>query len=53
MNQKKRHAKLNERKWDARAAVYDQKRFGYFRGMQPGVMALIDIRPGLHFLDIG
>lgn len=47
------HTRLNERKWDSRAATYDRKRFDYFRWMQKRVVRLIDLRPGLHFLDIG
>jgi ubiquinone/menaquinone biosynthesis C-methylase UbiE len=47
------HARLNERKWDARAVTYDKKRFDYFRWMQRRVIQLVDLRPGLHFLDIG
>jgi hypothetical protein len=39
------HTKLNERKWDARAVTYDQKRFDYFRWMQQRVIRLIDLRP--------
>jgi len=53
MNQETKHAELNERKWDARAATFDQKRFGYFRWMQRRVIGLIDLRPNMHFLDIG
>jgi ubiquinone/menaquinone biosynthesis C-methylase UbiE len=47
------HAWLNERKWDIRAAKYDQKRFDYFRWMQQRVIRLIDLRAGLRFLDVG
>lgn len=47
------HAGLNERKWDSRAATFDQKRFDYFRWMQRKVIGLIDLKPGCHFLDIG
>ncbi|MGD0609898.1 MAG: methyltransferase domain-containing protein [Anaerolineales bacterium] len=47
------HAELNERKWDSRAATFDQKRFDYFRWMQRRVIGLIDLKPGCHFLDIG
>jgi ubiquinone/menaquinone biosynthesis C-methylase UbiE len=47
------HAGLNERKWDSRAATYDQRRFSYFRWMQQRVIRLIDPRPGFHFLDVG
>jgi len=44
---------LNERKWDQRSRTYDQKRFDYFRWMQQQAIRLIDLRPGMHFLDIG
>jgi ubiquinone/menaquinone biosynthesis C-methylase UbiE len=47
------HTRLNERKWDSRAATFDQKRFNYFRWMQRRVIRLIDLRPGMHFLDVG
>ncbi len=47
------HAELNERKWDSRAVTYDQKRFDYFRWMQQRVIRLIDLKPGLRFLDVG
>jgi ubiquinone/menaquinone biosynthesis C-methylase UbiE len=53
MNLKTQHTELNELKWDVRAATYDQKRFDYFRWMQRRVIGLIDLRPCLHFLDIG
>jgi ubiquinone/menaquinone biosynthesis C-methylase UbiE len=53
LNPKTQHAELNERKWDARASTFDQKRFNYFRWLQWRVIRLIDLRPGLHFLDIG
>ncbi len=53
MNSRVEHTELNERKWDTRAAAYDQKRFDYFRWMQRRVLGLIDLNPGLRFLDIG
>jgi ubiquinone/menaquinone biosynthesis C-methylase UbiE len=53
MDRNTHHAKINERKWDARAATYDDKRFDYFRWMQQRVIRLIDLRPGLRFLDVG
>jgi ubiquinone/menaquinone biosynthesis C-methylase UbiE len=53
MDKEQEHAKLNARKWDRRAATYDQKRFDYFRVLQKRVIQLMDISPGLHFLDIG
>jgi ubiquinone/menaquinone biosynthesis C-methylase UbiE len=48
-----RHTALNERKWDARALTYDRRRFDYFRWMQLRVISRIELRPGVHFLDIG
>ncbi len=53
MDPNSEHAGLNERKWDSRAATFEQKRFDYFRWLQRKVIRLIDLRPGLHFLDIG
>jgi ubiquinone/menaquinone biosynthesis C-methylase UbiE len=53
MNSKSQQFELNERKWDRRSATYDHKRFDYFRRMQRQVLGLIDLKPGLHFLDIG
>jgi ubiquinone/menaquinone biosynthesis C-methylase UbiE len=53
MDRNTHHAEMNERKWDARAATYDDRRFDYFRWMQRRVIRLIDLRPGLRFLDVG
>jgi ubiquinone/menaquinone biosynthesis C-methylase UbiE len=53
MDRNTQHAEMNERKWDSRAATYDDKRFDYFRWMQQRVIRLIDLSPGLRFLDIG
>jgi ubiquinone/menaquinone biosynthesis C-methylase UbiE len=53
MDQNIEHAELNKRKWDLRAATFDQKRFDYFRWMQKRIIRLADLRPGIHFLDIG
>jgi ubiquinone/menaquinone biosynthesis C-methylase UbiE len=44
---------LNQQKWDRRAATFDQRRFDYFRWFQRPVIRLVDLRPGLHFLDLG
>lgn len=53
MEQKNNHTVLNESKWTRRATTYDDKRFDYFRLMQRYVIRHIDLKPGLHFLDIG
>jgi ubiquinone/menaquinone biosynthesis C-methylase UbiE len=53
MDSQNDHAKLNENKWDSRAATFDKPRFDYFRWMQQRVIRLIDPKPGLHFLDLG
>lgn len=53
MDPNTKHARLNEDKWDSRAATYDQMRFSYFRWFQRRVIRLIDLKPGFHFLDIG
>lgn len=47
------HEQRNARKWDARAETYDQRRFDYFRWMQRKALACLDIKAGIHFLDLG
>jgi len=47
------HDARNARKWDARAETFDQKRFDYFRWMQRKALAYLDIKAGIHFLDLG
>lgn len=44
---------LNARKWDRRAETYDERRFNYFRWMQRKVVSFLDLKQGIHFLDIG
>jgi len=53
MDNSSEKVRLNERKWDRRSSTYDQKRFDYFRWMQQRAIRLIDLHPGMHFLDIG
>jgi ubiquinone/menaquinone biosynthesis C-methylase UbiE len=53
MEPNREHIKLNQRKWDARAATFDQKRYAYFRWLQRKVIRLVDLKPGIRFLDIG
>ena len=47
------HATLNARKWDTRAETYDERRFNYFRLMQRKVVSFLELKQGIHFLDIG
>jgi len=47
------HIERNARKWDARAQTFDQKRFDYFRWMQRKALSFLDLRAGMHFLDLG
>ena len=47
------HAKRNAGKWDSRADTFNERRFDYFRLMQRKALAFFEIKPGLHFLDIG
>lgn len=53
MEQENRHAELNRRKWDLRAATFERRRFLYFRVLQSLVLRLLDLRPGMRFLDVG
>jgi ubiquinone/menaquinone biosynthesis C-methylase UbiE len=53
MDREREHEALNRRKWDSRAETYDKKRFDYFRLMQRMAIRLVELKPGLHFLDIG
>jgi len=53
MDVKLEHTQRNARKWDARAATYDSRRFNYFRWMQQRVIRMIDLKPGCRFLDVG
>jgi ubiquinone/menaquinone biosynthesis C-methylase UbiE len=53
MSKESDHAELNAKKWDSRAETYDQKRFDYFRYMQKRLIALLPLKEGLCFLDIG
>lgn len=55
MNNKSKHLELNEAKWDKWADTLDQKslRNDYLRNAQSQVISLLNIQPGVHFLDIG
>ena len=55
MKDNSKHLELNEAKWDKWADTLDQKnwRNDYLRNAQSEVISLLDIRPGIHFLDIG
>ena len=53
MNTPSEHIELNQKKWDARSATYDKKRFDYFRFFQRRVISLIHLKAAQRFLDIG
>jgi len=55
MKNNSKHVQLNEAKWDAWADSLDKKnwRNDYLRSAQSQVISLLDIQPGVHFLDIG
>ncbi len=50
-----KHVELNRAKWDRWAGTLDRKswRREFLRNAQSKVISLLDIRPGIHFLDIG
>jgi ubiquinone/menaquinone biosynthesis C-methylase UbiE len=47
------HAAGNAHKWDERARNFDARRFDYFRWMQRRALRLLEIKPGMRFLDLG
>lgn len=56
MEEEREHARLNEKKWDLRAATYDKKwlnRFSYFQFTQKRVISLLNLQENQCFLDIG
>jgi len=53
MSPNDQHSNLNARKWNVRAETYDKKRFDFMRFMQKRTIELIDLRHGMHVLDIG
>ncbi len=53
MNHPDEQVDLNKSKWDARAATFDDRCFDYFRCLQRRVVRLIEVKPGIHFLDVG
>ena len=55
MKDSSKHLELNEAKWDKWAGTLDEKswRNDYLRAAQSKVISLLNIQPGVHFLDIG
>jgi ubiquinone/menaquinone biosynthesis C-methylase UbiE len=55
MEDNSKHLELNEAKWDKWADTLDKKnwRNDYLRNAQSQVIALLNVQPGVHFLDIG
>lgn len=55
MNGEAKHIQLNEAKWDKWASSLDGKgwRADYLREAQSTVIDLLDVRVGIHFLDVG
>lgn len=55
MTDNSKHLELNEAKWNKWADTLDKKslRNDYLRNAQSQVISLLDVRPGVHFLDIG
>ncbi len=55
MKDDSKHLELNEAKWDKWAGTLDEKnwRNDYLRNAQSQVISLLNLQPGLHFLDIG
>jgi ubiquinone/menaquinone biosynthesis C-methylase UbiE len=47
------HAAANEKKWDRRAATYDERRYGYHRLMQRCLICSLRLRPPVRLLDLG
>ncbi len=50
-----KHVELNKAKWDRWAATLDRKswRREFLRNAQRKAISVVNIRPGMHFLDIG
>ena len=55
MKDSSKHLELNEAKWDKWADTLDEKswRNDYLRAAQSKVISLLNVQPGVHFLDIG
>ncbi len=55
MKDDSKHLELNEAKWNKWAENLDEKnwRNDYLRNAQSQVISLLNLQPGLHFLDIG
>ncbi len=50
-----KQVELNKAKWDRWARTFDEKswRRDFLRKAQGSLISLLDIRPGIHFLDVG
>ncbi len=55
MTQESRHLKLNEKHWDEWSEKIDGKgwQYEFLRKIQKDVVALLDLKPKINFLDIG
>jgi ubiquinone/menaquinone biosynthesis C-methylase UbiE len=53
MDRNVEHAESNRRAWNSRASTFDQRRFHAFRWLQKKAIRLVDLSPGIRFLDIG
>jgi ubiquinone/menaquinone biosynthesis C-methylase UbiE len=55
MKDQSKQIELNKAKWDRWAENFDAKswRREFLRNGQRSVISLVDIRPGMHFLDVG
>ncbi len=55
MNNEARKTQLNKAKWDRWADNFDAKspRREFLRNAQRKVISLLEVRPGIHFLDVG
>ena len=53
MNDFAQHTALNQKKFDAWADTYEDKRFDFFRRMQQRVLSLLELESNSVFLDIG
>lgn len=53
MNDAHKHTALNQAKFDKWSATYDKRRFDFFRRLQRGLLAMLDLGAGSTFLDVG
>ena len=53
MNDPRVHSALNVAKFDKWSATYDEKRFGFFRRLQKGLLSMLELSADSTFLDVG